>query len=47
MVCDGNVLLDRCVGAKIMLVPHLKYSSTVEEEKSLQDIVKEYSQILR
>ncbi len=45
--CTGNVLLDRSVGAKIMLVPHLKYSSTTEGEKTIEPIVKKYLQKLR
>ncbi len=47
MGCTGNVFLDRCVGAKIMLVPPLKYSSTAKEEESLRQIVEEYSLVLR
>ncbi len=47
MGCTGNMFLNRCVGAKIMLVPPLKYSSTVKGEESLRQIVEEYSRVLR
>ena len=44
--CSGNVLLDRCVGSKIMLVPPLKYEGA-DGEKSLRQVVEEYAQVLR
>lgn len=50
MDCKGNVLLDRCVGAKIILVPPLKYDGAMvgnKLTKGLRHVMEDYQKILQ
>ena len=48
--CTGNLLLDRAVGAKIVLTPHVGYETKTSYEKSmkgLKEMMQEYAEKLR
>lgn len=48
--CKGNVLLNRCVGSKIVLVPPLKYDGSMTDgklTKGLKHVMEDYSKNLQ